>query len=136
MDKVHPSKVDNWLLMLVMTVALFVLLAATLLSLRGLAILGLLLLIFFAVLPMWVVMATRYHLTGNELRVHAGPFRWRVPLHSISAMEACHNGLLAPAMSRERLKLVYGDGDTLYISPQDRYQFILDVGVVDPELEE
>lgn len=165
MDKRHDSKVDNWLLMLVVSAAVFVLLAATLLSLVGLAFVGLILLLIGAVLPMWIVMATRYDIIDDELRVRAGPLRWRIPLQDIISVTACHNAALAPAMSKQRLALRYrnqinpnaarafsfikvgnnqresdakGAGQTereftLLISPQDRYQFILDLGIADPE---
>lgn len=143
MDKLHASKVDNWLLMAVVSCAILVLLAATMLALRGLALLALLLFLLGAVVPMWVVMATRYHIIDDELRVRAGPFRWRIPLHQVITVTPCHNNVLAPAMSRSRLKLVYWAGVKqsdvkptefeLYISPEDRYQFIFDLGVVEPE---
>lgn len=131
MDKLHASKVDNWLLLLVVAVAVFVLLLATMLSLRGAGWLGLLLLVAGAVVPMWIVMSTRYHITENELRVRAGPFRWRIPLAQIKEVSACHSSAIAPALSRERLKIRYGKGQQLMISPQDRYGFIFDLGVTD-----
>lgn len=144
MDKLHTSKVDNWLLMAVVICAIVVLLAATLLALRGLPWFALLLFLLGAVVPMWVVMATRYHIIGDELRVRAGPFRWRIRLEQVIAVTPCHNSALAPAMSRSRLKLVYcsevrhaeakqGEFE-LFISPEDRYQFIFDLGVVNPEV--
>lgn len=141
MDKLHHSKVDNWLLMLVVSMAIFVLLAATLLSLVGLAMVGLILFVVGAVMPMWIVMATRYHIIDNELRVRAGPLRWRIPLQQIDAVTPCHNAALAPAMSKERLALRYrssggGSKDSVYtllVSPEDRYQFIFDLGVAEPE---
>lgn len=144
MDKLHHSKVDNWLLMAVVSCAMLVLLAATLLTLAGLSLIGLILFFVGAVLPMWVVMATRYHIIEDELRVRAGPFRWRIPLSQISQVTPCHNTALAPAMSRERLQIVYQavvkkGADKLaefhlFISPEDRYQFIVDLGVAEPEM--
>ena len=138
MDKRHDSKVDNWLLMLVVSAAVLVLLAATLLSLVGLALVGLILLLIGAVLPMWIVMATRYEIIGDELRVRSGPLRWRIALNDIISVAACHNAALAPAMSKQRLAVRYRSSSarefTLLISPEDRYQFILDLGVADPEL--
>ena len=137
MDKRHDSKVDNWLLMLVVSAAVLVLLAATLLSLVGLALVGLILLLIGAVLPMWIVMATRYEIIGDELRVRSGPLRWRIALNDIISVAACHNAALAPAMSKQRLAVRYRSSSarefTLLISPEDRYQFILDLGVADPE---
>ncbi|MGX5915092.1 PH domain-containing protein [Aliidiomarina sp. Khilg15.8] len=131
MDKIHGSKVDNWLLLLVVAVAIFVLLLATMLSLRGAGWLGLVLLMLGAVAPMWIVMATRYHITEEELRVRAGPFSWRIPLAQIKEVSACHSSRPAPALSRERLQITYGKGKQLMISPQDRYGFIFDLGVID-----
>ena len=137
MDKRHDSKVDNWLLMLVVSAAVLVLLAATLLSLVGLAFVGLILLLIGAALPMWIIMATRYEVIGDELRVRSGPLRWRIALHDIISVSACHNAALAPAMSKQRLAVRYRNSSaqefTLLLSPEDRYQFILDLGIADPE---
>ena len=140
MDKIHHSKVDNWLLMLVVTAAVFVLLAATLLALMGLALIGFILFVAGAILPMWIIMATRYHVINDELRVRAGPLRWRIALDHVLSAEACHNAVLAPAMSKERLAITYKDSTgrefTLMVSPEDRYQFIFDLGVAEPEYED
>lgn len=144
MDKIHHSKVDNWLLMTVVSLALMVLLASTLLALAGLAPLGLLLFLLGAALPMWIVMATRYHIIDDELVIRAGPLRWRLPIDAIERVEACHNGAVAPAMSKQRLCLYYhlaSDGAAkraymVYVSPEDRYQFIFDIGVADPDADE
>ncbi|RUO31224.1 PH domain-containing protein [Aliidiomarina soli] len=143
MDKIHNSKVDSWLMLLVVTLALFVLLASSLLAISGWALLALVLLLLAAVLPMWILMSTRYHIIGDELRVRAGPFRWRIELDRIDGVEPCHNAALAPALSKERLRLQYrasgrdksaGTGRyVLLLSPEDRYQFIFDLGVADPE---
>lgn len=133
LDKIHSSKVDNWFLLLVVAVAMFSLLAATLLSLRGLGLLGLVLLLLGAVLPMWIVMSTRYHITEDDLLVRAGPFRWRLALSSIRKVEPCHNGVIAPALSRERIKITYQGNNSLMLSPLDRYSFIMDLGVAEPD---
>ncbi|RUO24433.1 hypothetical protein CWE09_11255 [Aliidiomarina minuta] len=135
LDKIHSSRVDNWFLLLVVAVAIFSLLAATLLSLRGLSLLGLILLLLGAVLPMWVVMSTRYHITEEDLLVRAGPFRWRLALSSISKIEPCHNGVIAPALSRERIKITYQGSNSLMVSPSDRYSFIMDLGVAEPDVD-
>lgn len=135
LDKIHSSRVDNWFLLLVVAVAIFSLLAATLLSLRGWGLLGLILLLLGAVLPMWIVMSTRYHITEDDLMVRAGPFRWRLALSSISKVEPCHNGMLAPALSRERLKISYQGHSSLMLSPVDRYRFIMDLGVAEPDID-
>lgn len=139
MDKLHRSRVDNVLMMLILVAAVFSLLFSTLLALRGFALLALLLFLFTAVLPMWVVVSTRYHILGDELQICAGPFRWRIGLVQIRKVEPCHGLQPAPAMSAQRLRLTYeiaGKGVySLVISPEDRYQFIMDIGVAEPEVE-
>lgn len=146
MDKIHNSKVDNWLMMLVVVAALFVLLASSLLAIQGWGLLALMLVLLAAVLPMWILMATRYHIIGDQLRVRAGPFRWQIDLADIAQVVPCHNAALAPALSMERLRIDYratGRQESgqrrsfsLLVSPEDRYQFIFDLGVVDPETED
>lgn len=139
MDKLHRSRVDSGWMMLVLVMAVFSLLVCAMLALRGYGVLALPLFVLTAVLPMWTVVSTRYHVLGDYLRVNAGPFRWRIDLKQITKVEPCHNWYPAPAMSVQRLRITCVNESkksfTLEISPEDRYQFIIDLGVAEPDLE-
>jgi len=130
--RIYRSKIDRWLLALVL--------------LSG-AIPGLALIYAFVtepavwrdawyVLPLlavgyagvaWVFLSTRYELDDRELRVRSGPFRWRVPLGSLETVRPTRNPLSSPALSLDRLELKYGGGRTLLISPAERDRFLTDL---------
>jgi len=98
---VFPSKVDTWLVV--------VLAAAILIG---------------AALPAWLLMATHYTLEDTELRVRSGPFRWSVPIREITAITPTRNPLSSPALSLDRLRIDYGRGRSLMISPADKDGFL------------
>lgn len=75
-------------------------------------------------LPLWILAATDYTLEAGELRARSGPFRWRVPLRDITAITPTRSLLSSPALSLDRLRIDYGRGRALMISPADRQGFL------------
>lgn len=129
MTKVYRSKVDKWLLgVLIAAMILGILGAVSALAAAGWqawwAILPLLL---GTVLPAWILTTTYYTLGDSELRVKSGPFSWRVPLDEIRSIEKTSNPLSSPALSLYRLRIEYGNGRSIMISPDDRDEFIEEV---------
>jgi hypothetical protein len=123
---VFSSKVDAWLAVILIGAA--VLTAGAVVSvgiggswLSGLAISPMLLLT--AVLPLWLVRSTYYVLDQTELRIHSGPFRWRVRLKDIRSVTRTRNPLSGPALSLDRLRIDYDRGKSIMISPADRDGF-------------
>jgi hypothetical protein len=78
-------------------------------------------------LPVWLIAGTRYILGSEQLVVHAGPFRWRVPLKDITSITPTHNPLASPALSLDRLRIEYGQGKWVMISPRDKEQLMSDI---------
>jgi hypothetical protein len=77
-----------------------------------------------AVLVVWIVLATYYEITDELLIAHSGPFAWRIPLRSISAVRASRSVRSGPALSMERLEVTWGAGQVLLISPRDAAGFM------------
>ena len=77
-----------------------------------------------AFLPLWLLTSTRYSLLNGELRIQCGPFRWRIPIAAITGITPTSNPLSSPALSLDRLRIDYGTGDSLMISPRDKTGFI------------
>ncbi|WP_376695529.1 PH domain-containing protein [Wenzhouxiangella sp. EGI_FJ10305] len=127
MQKIYKSHIDTWLL-------------AALLAAMGLALLAALEVIVVADrsawwiapiaavlgvgLPFWLLVDTKYRLDEKELRISSGPFRWRVLLSTIQSVEPSANPIASPALSLKRIRIDYGAGQTVYISPRDREAFI------------
>ncbi len=127
---VHHSKIDSWILA-VLALAIVVSAyatqevfnagtAASWWSAVVTAVLGI-------GLPLWVLISTRYCLDERQLLIRSGPFRWQVPLREIHAVTPTRNPLSSPALSLDRLRIDYGNGRTVMISPRDREGFLRDL---------
>lgn len=126
------SAVDAWVYALAITLPIATLRIVVPLVTRGthatlvmLAIAGLTPMV---VIPLWLLMATYYRVDAVMLRVQAGPFSYSIPIEQIRAVSAAYSWTLAPALSCRRLKLEYGRGRTLLISPKKRAEFIKAIG--------
>jgi hypothetical protein len=75
-------------------------------------------------LPLWFVVSLRYFLSDETLRVRCGPFHWRIPIHEITAVNPTPEPLSSPAMSMDRLRIEYGSGHALTISPEHKDEFL------------
>ena len=72
----------------------------------------------------WIFVATYYELREEELVAHCGPFTWRVPLASVIDVRESNTARSGPALSMDRLEIVYGDGRMLIVSPADKVRFL------------
>lgn len=129
---VYRSQCDAWLA---------VVLGLTILSL-GLATISLLLspgpllgrlipaLLLFAAggFVLWIWFGTSYTLTDQLLRIRSGPFRWRISLRAITAVEPTRNPLSSPALSLTRLRVrSRGSALGVMIAPVRRDEFLEDL---------
>jgi hypothetical protein len=130
MPRVFPSKID-WAL--AVPPVLGVAGAAVAFELAGdrlpLTVQSLILLTVFpsVALVVWVMLATDYTLDARQLTVRCGPFRWRIRLADIRAVSATRDPSSGPALSLDRLRVEYGRGRAILISPRDAGQFLHDL---------
>lgn len=80
-------------------------------------------------LPLWLLLATYYGFDGPDLVVRSGPFRWRIPLVAITGITPTSEPLSSPALSLDRLKITYGQGRSIMISPRDKQDFLRELEV-------
>lgn len=76
------------------------------------------------VLPLWLLLDTRYQLTAERLLVRCGPFRWRIALSEIRAVTPTRSLMSGPALSLDRLRVDYGRWRSVLISPRERQAFL------------
>ena len=127
---VHKSKVDAWLVVvLAITVIVSLFGAADVLAEASAAswALGAFIAGIGAGLPIWLLLSTRYTLERDQLLVQSGPFRWRIPVTEITGITPTSNPLSSPALSLDRLRIDYGRGASLMISPRDKDTFLRDL---------
>ncbi len=129
MDIRYESKKDRWLVILIWITA-FVMLAAAFVFLHApvptpIRLLVPVIFIIVSFLMLWTLYGTYYVLTERELVIRSGPFRWLIPLDSITEVSSTRNPQSSPACSLDRLLLLYGPrGSSIMISPEDRDGFV------------
>jgi len=129
--KRFKSKIDLWLLFLLVAVMVFEIivmsiaatqatdpLEATFLIMAALAIVALL---------GSMLLGTHYTVDGGTLRIACGPFRWKVPIDAIEAVEPTRSPLSSPALSLDRLRIRYGKR-RIMVSPADKAGFLKAIG--------
>ncbi len=134
MSNVYRSKVDTWLLVL-MVVLMACSMAVALAGAGFIAsnrassgwVVAVLTALVGAGLPFWILVSTSYELASGTLQVRCGPLRIRVPLSEITRITPSRSPLSSPALSLDRLRIEYGQGKSLMISPRDKEQFLLDL---------
>jgi hypothetical protein len=75
-----------------------------------------------------VLLGTVYTVDRGMLRVRSGPFRWKVPIESIIAVEATRSPLSSPALSLDRLRIRYDQRRQIIVSPADKAGFLKAIG--------
>jgi hypothetical protein len=74
--------------------------------------------------PVWVLTSTNYTITTNELTIRSGPFSWKIPFRDITAVERSASRRSGPALSMDRLRIDYGQGKSILISPDNKEAFL------------
>lgn len=128
---IHASKVDAWLVVVTALTSVASAAAAVVMIREGgvpTIVLLPVTLLLGAGLPLWILLGTRYELSPGRLLIRCGPFRWTVPLNEIRAVTPTRNPLSSPALSLDRLRIDYGRGSSVMISPRDQARFLEDMG--------
>ena len=129
--KEFASKIDTWL-MSVIVVTVLVSMGAAILSLMIGGLIGclsaLLIAVVGAVLPVWLLLSTKYVVNNESLIVRSGPFSWLIPVGVISSVQETQNSLSSPALSLDRLRISYGESKSIMVSPKDKRQFRAAIG--------
>lgn len=124
---VFRSKIDTWLILVLVLSAAVALSAAggTLRQTYGMALLVPISIVAIgAVLPMWILADTKYSILGGTLHIRSGPFSWKIPIASITSITPSSSLISSPALSLKRLRVEYGAGKSVLVSPIDPQGFI------------
>lgn len=125
------SKTDAWLVILIVAISIGVLIATVpiILQSQGMQLLVIIpVMLLAAVLPIWLLMTTRYVVNNQMLRIHSGPFRWTIRLDEIESIKATRNPLSSPALSLDRVMIRYRNGRRIMVSPEDKQKFAAAIG--------
>ena len=124
---IFRSKVDTWLKVVLAASALICAGAVLAPGIAGapLATLAVSPLLLLGVgLPVWLLRSTFYTLRESELEVRSGPFRWTIPVNEIQRLTHTRSAVSSPALSLDRIRIDYGRGRWLMVSPEDPAAFV------------
>jgi membrane protein YdbS with pleckstrin-like domain len=130
MATVYKSKIDRWLLIVLVSAMVASLYASATIVLASSPSTWWLLALTAGIgigLPLWLLLATNYTLEPRQLLVRSGPFKWKVPIKDITSITATSNPLSSPALSLDRLRIEYGRGSAIMVSPRNKDQFLRDI---------
>ncbi len=75
-----------------------------------------------------LLIGTHYTVDRGELKIISGPFRWKVSIDEITSVEPTRSPLSSPALSLDRLRIRYGKGRRVLVSPADKEGFLRAIG--------
>jgi hypothetical protein len=79
---------------------------------------------------------TYYIIDGQKLRIRCGFFVNRtIDISSIRKITPTHLMMSAPAVSLDRLEILYNGSDSVLISPKDKEGFVRHLKSIKPEIE-
>ncbi len=126
--KRFPSKIDRWILVVLLLALLVQAVAFGAVIFEGASTGGLLVIAASTLLLFGLIGSTLrftyYEVQRDTLKVVCGPFRWRVPIADIESVEPTRNPLSSPALSLDRLKIRYGKRKVIMVSPADKKGFL------------
>ncbi len=125
--KVYKSKIDWWLMVVVYGVFIYPVVDGILTKEYFLSVvmLGIMLLITF------VFYLIQYKIEGGQLQIW-----WtKIDIKTIRKVYATRNPLSSPALSLDRLAIVYNKYDEVLVSPKNREDFIQELLKVNPDIE-
>jgi len=122
---------DAWIVVLIVAITVVVLIALipALMQTRGAELwIVLPLMLLAAILPIWLLVSTRYVVEKELLTIKSGPFRWKIRLDEIESLKATRSPLSSPALSLDRVLIRYRNGRRVMVSPEDKQKFAAALG--------
>ena len=132
MKKIYKSKVE---IVIAIPVAIALVVIETLMILNRVWPLAILILVITAFL-LYLYAGTIYEFTGDEkLRIRSGFLYDReIYIQSIKRIRETRNHMASPALSADRLEILFNRYDRVLISPDEKKQFISALKDVNPRI--
>lgn len=130
MNHIHRSKVDKWLGILLGGIPIALVFAVWRLlnaPVPGRWIVAAAILLLGVGLPASLLAFTTYTITDTFLTIRSGVFKWKVPIQSISKAEPTTDPAASPALSLDRIRIVYGHTKSVLVSPVNKEAFLRDL---------
>lgn len=125
--KIYKSKIDWWLILLIVGVLGFPIVDGILSKEYTLSIVFTILLVLFY----FLAKSIQYKIDGENLII----WKTKIPIQSIHKIYRTRIPLSSPALSLDRIGIVYNKYDEIFISPKERDEFIKELLKVNPNIE-
>jgi hypothetical protein len=124
--KVYRSKIDWWLIIIIFIVFCYPMIEGILTKDY------IMFSVSFGVLSLVFLMfkSIKYKIDGEQLQIW-----WtKIDINSIKRIYSTHNPLSSPALSLDRIAVVYNTYDEVLITPKEREDFIREVLKINPNI--
>jgi hypothetical protein len=131
--KIFKSKQDTWLIAVLYLGSFICFFASAYVLAEGVSttniIIAILTSLIGGIFPIWLIVSLRYTIDEKMLNIICGPFSWKIELSSIKSVAPSTDMASSPALSLDRLLIVYGVGNVVLVSPNDKEGFISALGI-------
>lgn len=125
--KIYKSKIDWWLIILILILFGYPIVDGILSKEYVLSLVfGLILIIFFLLSK-----TIQYKIDGENLVI----WKTKIDIKTITKIYRTNNPLSSPAMSLDRIAIVYNKFDEVLLSPEERNEFINELLKINPNIE-
>lgn len=133
MNRVYPSKIGIEILIITgLPLALVLFISAF----QGFNWVGIGVVVFLCLLMLYLFRFTKYTIEGNDLKISSGfLYNKKISIRSIRKIKATNNPLSAPAVSLDRLEIVFDKNERVLISPKEKDAFVAHIQTLNPAVE-
>jgi hypothetical protein len=126
-SKVYKSKIDWWLVILILAIFIYPIIEGILSKEHLLSLIfGVILIVLF-----FLSKTIQYKIEGETLVI----WKTKIDIKTIRKIYKTRNPLSSPAMSINRIAIVYNKFDEVLISPKEREEFIDELLKINPNIE-
>lgn len=133
MNRVYPSKIGIEILIITglpLAVVFFIS------AFRGFNWVGIGVVVFICLLMLYLFRFTKYTIEGNDLKISSGfLYNKKISIRSIRKIKATNNPLSAPAVSLDRLEIIFDNNERVLISPKEKEAFVAHIQTLNPAVE-
>ena len=90
---------------------------------------------FMAVMVSPMAFRTYYTVSDDLIRIRCGFYKQTVALQSVRKLSASRDIISAPALSLDRIEIMYHKFDTVLVSPEDQAGFVSCILQINPDIE-
>ena len=96
---------------------------------------GYIIAVLILTLLLWIWFGTGYKVEGEFLKIRYGPFKSKIKIKEIKKIRRTKNPFIAPALSVDRLEVLFSKYDVINISPKSESELIHSLLTINPKIQ-